>query len=251
MKNQKLLNEPERVKVIGVPISVINLEIAIEFIERNFDDIRGNYICVSNAHTCVMAHENEDYMKVQSESIMSLPDGKPLSVIGKKKTKNNMSRVTGYDFINKILYDNRFKGKRHYFYGTTQEVLDTMIKKLKDMYNIEVCGYEPSVFRELTEDEIDELADRVNKSKADFLWVAIGAPRQEILMNRLKGKVNCIMIAVGGVFNILAGKVKNAPKWMQELGLEWFYRFCKEPRRLFKRYLITNSKFIYYNWRDK
>ena len=90
------------------------------------------------------------------------------------------------------------------------------------------------------------MAQRINQSGANFAWVAIGAPRQEILMNRLKDKVNCLMVGVGGAFNILAGIVGDAPMWMQNAGLEWLYRLCKEPKRLFKRYLITNSKFIFY-----
>ena len=127
-----------------------------------------------------------------------------------------------------------------------------MIKKVKEDYpDLNICGYEPSIFRELDEKDLNELIERINKSKADFVWVGIGAPRQENLMYRLKGKTNSIMTGVGGAFNILAGLVNDAPKWMQKAGLEWFYRFIKEPRRLFKRYMVTNPKFIWYNWRDK
>jgi len=109
-----------------------------------------------------------------------------------------------------------------------------------------ICGYEPSVFRELRDDEVDALAERINAAKADFIWVALGAPRQEMLMHRLRGKVCGVMCGVGGAFNILAGIVSDAPVWMQNMGLEWFYRLIKEPKRLFRRYLVTNTKFLYY-----
>lgn len=252
MKNQKLLNEPERVNVIGVPISVVNLESATKFVKDNFDAIKGNYICASNAHTCVMAHDNKDYMKVQSESIMSLPDGKPLANVGKKKGYKIIEKTTGTHFMQEIFINNNFKDCKHYFYGNTEENLNIMIKKVKEKYpNLKICGYEPSIFRELKDEEVKELADRINKSEADFVWVGIGAPRQEILMNRMKKMTNSIMTGVGGAFNILADLVNDAPMWMQKIGLEWFYRLIKEPRRLFKRYLITNSRFIYLNWRDK
>ena len=105
---------------------------------------------------------------------------------------------------------------------------------------------EPSVFRPLSEDEKTELCSRVDAVNADFCWVALGAPRQEILMHALNGRTNSLMIGVGGAFNVLAGRVPEAPRWMQDIGLEWFYRLIQEPGRLFKRYAVTNTKFIWY-----
>lgn len=245
-------NAPKRVNVIGVPISAVNLEIALDYLDKNFDDIRGNYICASNAHTTVMAHEDKDYLEVQSNSIMSLPDGKPLSVVGKKKGFKDMQKTTGPHFMQSTFTDERFKNKKHYFYGSTEETLNLLIKNVKEKYpNLNICGYEPSIFRELDEKDLNELIERINKSDADFVWVGIGAPRQEKLMYRLKGKTNTIMTGVGGAFNILAGLVNDAPKWMQNVGLEWFYRLIKDPKRLFKRYVVTNTKFIWYNLKDK
>lgn len=248
MEKQNILNVvPRRTEIIGVPISVVNMEDCLQFVSQNFEAIRGEYICASNVHTTVMAHEDSRYMKVQSESILSIPDGKPLSVVGRKNGYLEMDKVTGTHFMQNTFTDSRFQGRRHYFYGTSDKTLNQMIMKVKQDYpNLCICGYEPSVFRELAEIELEELARRINQSEADFVWVALGAPRQELLMNRLKGKVNSLMIGVGGAFNILAGIVKDAPMWMQNAGLEWLYRLCNEPKRLFKRYFVTNSKFIYY-----
>ncbi len=243
---------PQRVNIIGVPISCVNMEECLNFVSKKFDDIRGEYICASNVHTTVMAHDDSSYLKAQSESVLSLPDGKPLSIVGKKCGFKNMDKVTGTHFMQNTFTDKRFKGKKHYFYGTSKETIEAMVKKVRvDYPDLEICGYEPSIFRELTDKEVDELAKRINEKNADFLWVGIGAPRQELLMNRLKGKVNSIMTGVGGAFNILAGIVNDAPQWMQNAGLEWFYRFCKEPKRLFKRYIVTNSKFLYLLIRGK
>ena len=253
MKKQKILsNVPNRINIIGVPISIVNLEIVLNYLSENFDEIRGNYICASNVHTTVMAHEDTKYLKVQSESIISLPDGKPLSIIGNKAGYKEMHKTTGTHFMQAIFTDIRFKNKKHFFYGNSKDNLELMISKIRNDYpNLNICGYEPSIFRELTENELQSLMERINASKADFVWVGIGAPRQEILMNKLKGKTNTIMTGVGGAFNILAGLVNDAPKWMQNFGLEWFYRFIKDPKRLFKRYFVTNNKFIYYLWRKK
>ena len=251
-KSNISFNTPKKVIIIGVPISVVNMDSVLSFVCDELDHLRGNYICASNVHTTVMAHENQSYLKAQMESVISLPDGKPLSVVGKKKGNKEMEKTTGTHFMQNLFIDKRFKNISHYFYGTTVETLNQIKNNISHEYtDLKVCGYEPSIFRELTDDEGDELAERINKSKADFVWVAIGAPRQELLMNRLKGKVNAVMVGVGGAFNILAGKVNDAPMWMQNLGLEWLYRLYKEPRRLFKRYFITNSKFLYYVWRDR
>jgi len=246
MTKPSISNEaPPKVSVIGVPISAVTMESALQFVSRDLEDLRGSYICASNVHTTVMARENEKYWRAQSESVMSLPDGKPLSVVGRKNAPCAMEKVTGTHFMQNIFTDPRFAGKQHYFYGIAKEDLENMIVKVRQDYpELNICGYEPSIFRELSDTEVEELAQRINKAQADFIWVAIGAPRQELLMNRLKGKVNGIMTGVGGAFNILAGKVNDAPMWMQNAGLEWLYRLWKEPRRLFKRYFVTNTKFL-------
>lgn len=252
MRKAEISNIPPRVEVIGVPISAVTMEYALAFVTENLESLRGAYVCASNVHTTVMAREDSHYLKVQSSSVMSLPDGKPLSVVGRKKTDCPMEKVTGTHFMQNIFTDPRFAGRRHYFYGIAKEDLDAMIAKVRQDYPaLHICGWEPSVFRELSEEEVEQLTDRVNQAQTDFLWVAIGAPRQEKLMYRLKGRTNCLMTGVGGAFNILAGKVDDAPMWMQNMGLEWFYRLAKEPRRLFKRYLITNSKFIWYLLKSK
>lgn len=244
--------KPDKVPIIGVPISVVSIESTLKFVHENFEQIRGEYICASNVHTTVMAYDNVDYWKVQNESVLSLPDGKPLSVIGKKRTGCIMEKVTGLSFMRHIFSDPRFSGKKHFFYGTQEDTLKIMIERIqKEFPQLNICGYKPSAFRELSDEEIIDLYETINESKADFIWVALGAPRQEILMHRLKGSVNGIMCGVGGAFNILAGIVKNAPKWMQDMGLEWFFRLINEPKRLFRRYLVTNTKFIWYLLQEK
>lgn len=123
---------------------------------------------------------------------------------------------------------------------------------MKDTYpNLKIVGVEPSVFRPLSLEEENELLERINGSGADFVWVALGAPRQEMFCNKLSGKTQALWVAVGGALNVISGVIPRAPQWMQNHGLEWFYRFMKEPRRLFKRYFVTNSKFLWYLFRDK
>ncbi|SHM38203.1 WecB/TagA/CpsF family glycosyltransferase [Ruminococcus flavefaciens] len=236
----------ERVKIIGVPISAVNMESCIANIYEDLDKVKGQYICVSNVHTTVMAHDDPKYFKVQADSFMSVPDGKPLSMVGKKQYPN-MDRVTGPDLMRRIFEESKNRLTRHYFYGNNKENLEKLIKVIKKKYpQVVICGYEPSVFRDMSKTEEQELAERINTTNPDFVWVALGAPRQEFFCNRMVGKINGLMIGVGGAFNVLAGIVPEAPIWMQKLCLEWFYRFIQEPRRLFKRYAVTNTKFIWY-----
>lgn len=246
INREQLQSIPQRVNIIGVPISAVNMDSCIDFIFNNWNSIRGNYICVSNAHTTVMAHDNPDYYKVQASSLLSIPDGKPLSVIGRKQCPE-MDRVTGPDLMRKIFELSANKEIRHFFYGTTQENLDALLNKIKKDYPwVNVVGCEPSVFRPMSSEEESELAYRINCTNPDLVWVALGAPIQEEFCYRNEGKINGLMIGVGGAFNVISGVINEAPRWMQNIGLEWFYRFMKEPRRLFKRYLSTNSKFILY-----
>lgn len=247
MNKQGISNKSiNRVDIIGVPISAVNMESCIYAIFDDFNIIKGQYICVSNVHTTVMAHDDPLYYKAQTESFMSVPDGKPLSVLGRKKFPE-MDRVTGPDLMRRIFEESKNKELRHFFYGNTKENLDIFINYLKKEYPwLIISGYEPSVFRDMSSDEEDMLALRINDSKPDFVWVALGAPRQELFCNRMKGKIYGLMVGVGGAFNVISGIVPEAPDWIKNCGLEWFFRLIQEPKRLFKRYTITNTKFLFY-----
>ena len=239
-------NEIPRVSIIGVPISAVNLDSCVRQIEKHLDEVKGQYICVSNVHTTVIAHDEPDYFRVQAESFLSVPDGKPLSVIGRRQYPQ-MGRVTGPELMRRLFEESRRKGYRHYFYGNTPENLELLVTKLRSRYpHLNIVGYEPSVFRALSTQEEEELIRRVTAAAPDFLWVGLGAPRQERFCAAMKGRIPALMIGVGGAFNVLAGLIPEAPDWMQNSGLEWLYRLSREPGRLFGRYLTTNTKFLYY-----
>ncbi|MFQ6859842.1 MAG: WecB/TagA/CpsF family glycosyltransferase [Collinsella sp.] len=235
-----------RTPIIDVPITATNMGDALAFISEHLTEIKGEYICVSNAHTTVMAHDDPAYYRVQTESLMSVPDGKPLSVVGRKAVPT-MSRVTGPDLMREVFEVSAERGYRHYLYGNTRENLDALVEALeRDYPGIDICGAEPSVFRDMTPLEEAELAGRINRTEPDFVWVALGAPRQECFCHRMRGSIDGLMVGVGGAFNILAGITPEAPVWMQNLSLEWLYRLIQEPKRLFGRYFVTNSKFMFY-----
>ena len=246
MQSREYIGLPPRADVIGVPISAVNMDSAVDFLLKNFEAAHGDYICVSNAHTTVTAHDDPAYFAVQAGSLLSLPDGKPLSVVG-RKAYPDMGRVTGPDFMRRIFEESKDRPMRHFFYGTRQSDLDALLPALKARYPwLQIAGSEPSVFRPMTEEEEADLAERINSSRPDFVWVALGAPRQELFCARMEGRIRGIMVGVGGAFNVLAGLVPEAPQWVQNIGMEWFYRLIQEPGRLFKRYLVTNTRFLWY-----
>ena len=181
-----------------------------------------------------------------------MPDGKPLSSVGVRRGYSEMGRVTGPDFMEQVIAATEKSDARHYFYGTTQKNLNALLEYLKANYpQLSIVGCEPSLFRPLTIQEETELCDRINESKADFVWVALGAPRQEKFCAKLSKNTKAVWIAVGGAFNVISGVIPRAPQWMQDHSLEWLYRWSKEPKRLFKRYVETNSKFVFYLIREK
>lgn len=231
--------------ILGVNINVTNMQETVKVITENLESIKGNYICVSNVHTTIMSYEDEKYKAIQNSGFMALPDGKPLSIVSKKRGFKDAERVTGPDLMEEIFKISEEKGYSHYFYGSTQETLDTLKVKLNNKYpNMKIAGMYSPPFRKLTENEDKDVIENINKENPDFIWIGLGAPKQEIWMMEHKGKVNGLMLGVGAGFDYHAGKIERAPMWMQKYSLEWLFRLNQEPKRLFKRYINTNSKFI-------
>lgn len=236
-------NSIPTVNILGVDIAAIDMDWLIRFTKENIKKLSGDYICVSNVHTTVTAFEDDDYKRIQNGGIMAIPDGGPLSTVGRKRGAKEMARTTGPSYMGEVL---RIGGYRHFFYGSTEETLEKLSANLtKDYPQSIVTGMYSPPFRELTEKEDNEIIEMINKTNPDFVWIGLGAPKQEKWMAAHQGKIIGLMVGVGAAFDYYAGNIKRAPKWMQKCNLEWLYRLMQDPKRLFKRYLITNSKFIW------
>lgn len=236
----------ETCNILGVNIAVTNLHNTVSYIEENLEKLKGNYICVSNVHTIVTSYENNAYMKIQNGGILALPDGKPLSIVSKRKGFKNAKRVTGPDLMGAIFKESEIKGYTHYFYGSSNETLKLLKEKLSKKYpKLKVCGMYSPPFRNEVCVESEKFINSINSLNIDFFWVGLGAPKQEKWMALHKNKINSVMVGVGAGFDYYAEKLKRAPKWMQECSLEWFYRLLQDPGRLLKRYLSTNIKFLW------
>lgn len=245
MSKSKVKSKLKTCNILGVNINVISMIDTVRIITENLEYLKGDYICVSNVHTTVMSYEDESYKDIQNSGFMALPDGKPLSVISKKRGYKESERVTGPDLMEEIFKISEEKGYSHYFYGSTQETLNKLKVKLYEKYpNIKIGGMYSPPFRKLTEQEDMVIVENINKVKPDFVWVGLGAPKQEVWMSENKSKVNGLMIGVGAGFDYHSGNINRAPVLMQKLSLEWLYRLFQDPKRLARRYLNTNIKFI-------
>lgn len=232
--------------IMGVNIAAINMGWLCSYVQKNLKVLSGDYVCVSNVHTTVTAFENPEYLKVQNGGIMAIPDGGPLSSVGHRRGFKQMERTTGPSFMGEILKVSVEKGYRHYFYGSTPETLEKLNDVLLHDYpGIQIAGMYSPPFRPLTDEEDRTIVDRINEVEADFVWVGLGAPKQEKWMAQHQGKVNGIMVGVGAGFDYFAGNIDRAPEWMQKSNLEWVYRLMQDPKRLFSRYFYTNTKFIW------
>lgn len=233
--------------ILGVNIAAINMDWLLDFTDNHLSELAGDYMCVSNVHTTVTSMEEPDYCAVQNGGIIAIPDGGPLSSVGRKRGFEKMERTTGPGYMGEIFSITAEKGYRHFFYGSTEETLDLLRQKLNEKYpGIEIAGMYSPPFRALTDDEDNEIINMINETKPDFVWVGLGAPKQENWMARHQGKIDGFMVGVGAGFDYFAENISRAPMWMQKLNLEWVYRLMQDPKRLFMRYWHTNTRFIWH-----
>ena len=237
--------------ILGTKINITDMEKTVSYIEQHLDELKGHYICVSNVHTTVTAYRDEEYRNVQNNAAMNIPDGKPLSIVQRHSGFKNAGRVPGPDLMPEIFRLSEKKGYRHYFYGSRQETLDALKVKLAEEYpKMNVVGMYSPPFRPMTEEEDEEAIRNINECNPDFIWIGLGAPKQEKWMAAHDGRVCGVMLGVGAGFDFHAGTIKRAPLWMQEFCMEWLFRIGQDPKRLFPRYLDTNFSFVFYLFRE-
>lgn len=241
------MGELKYCEILGTRINVTDMERTLAYINGHLSELRGSYICVSNVHTTVMAYEDSGYRKIQNSAAMALPDGKPLSIYSRKRGFADAGRVTGPDLMSELLKLSSVYGYRHFFYGSTDETLALVRAAIEKNYpKAHIAGMHAPPFRPLDASEDEAVINMINSAEPDFIWVGLGAPKQEQWMHEHSGKLGGVCVGVGAGFDYLAGNIKRAPKIMQKLCLEWLYRLLQDPKRLWKRYVVTNSKFIIY-----
>ena len=231
--------------ILGINIDIISSpQKLLEYILKN--DLDVSYITVNNVHTIIEATKSQKYKKVINESLFALPDGQPLVLLQKLKGCHDSHRIFGPSLMEKLIDIGRNIDLKHYFFGSSIKTISKMLENIETNYpNTKIAGTFSPPFREFTKTENNEFLRKMNDSKADIYWIGLGAPKQEIWISENYSKLkHGLMIGIGAGFDYLAGNIKHAPEWMKNLSLEWFYRLIQDPRRLWKRYLVTNTLFI-------
>jgi N-acetylglucosaminyldiphosphoundecaprenol N-acetyl-beta-D-mannosaminyltransferase len=193
----------------------------------------------------IEAHQDKTFRSVVNNANIATPDGMPLAKSLGVLYGKSQDRVAGMDLFPSLLKESEERELSVFLYGSTEEVLTKIIERIKkDHPGLKIAGYYSPPFRVLTEIEKKEIIDLINGSGPDFVMVALGCPKQEKWMAEHKNKINSCMLGVGGAFPVYAGVQDRAPQWVQNISMEWAYRLIQEPKRLWKRYVITNSLFI-------
>jgi len=242
----ELVHAPGRVNVIGSRISDCDRDAALRLLGRAVLVGHGGYVCFSNVHTVVLGRSDPVVRAITNRSLLSLADGKPVYWVGRKMGARRIGHVPGPDFFVEML--RLYPDAGHFFYGSSPEVLCRLTSCLEQTIpDIRICGSLSPPFRPLTDDERLLHYRTIRDSGAAFAWIGLGAPKQERWMaDAWEHLKPCIALGVGAAFDFSAGTVQRAPRGLGRLGLEWLYRLLQEPRRLWKRYLVSNSLFIYY-----
>lgn len=235
-----------RVNVLGVGISALNLQSALGEIAGAIRARRKGYICVTGVHGVMEAQSNEDFRRILNNAFLCTPDGMPMVWVGRASGQSQMSRVYGPDLMLDICAWSESNPCRHFFFGGAPGVAEVLCEKLRARFpKMEVVGTYTPPFRALNAREEDELLEKVRAARPDIFWVGLSTPKQEKFMAEYLPKLDTtLMVGVGAAFDFLSGRVRQAPRWMQRSGLEWFYRLCSEPRRLAGRYFKNNPIFV-------
>jgi N-acetylglucosaminyldiphosphoundecaprenol N-acetyl-beta-D-mannosaminyltransferase len=234
------------VSILGIPISLVTIETAVDTIIGWTEKRQAEYVCVRDVHGVKLAAQDTQFMKIHHNAGMVTPDGMPLVLLSKLRSQLRCGRVCGSDLLDAVCRAGEAKGLRHYFYGGKPGIPETLICKLKEKYPLlNVAGFYSPPFRPLTVEEDDAIVARIKATGAQIVWVGLSTPKQEFWMRDHVGRIEgATLMGVGAAFDFHSGAVTRAPKWMQNSGLEWLHRLISEPRRLWRRYLIAIPWFL-------
>lgn len=237
-----VLSERSRLEVGPVDVDIATLDDAAHAIVGGALT-GGVHLC--NAYTIALADEDPKLAMVLADDAANLPDGMPLVWWARRRGHTNAERVYGPDLMERVLDLGRSYETTHYLYGSTPDVLAALEAAIERRWpGATIVGTESPPFRELSDDELAATVERANDLEAAVIWVGMGTPKQDYIVHRMAQLSDRAFVAVGAAFDFIAGTKKQAPRWIMKLGMEWAYRLATEPRRLWKRYVIYNCKFI-------
>ena len=240
------------ISLLGVNVSRVNPVLAVGQICEWVAQKQRTYVCVAPVATLVDAQQDPKYLQAVNGAGMVTPDGMPVVWLARSRGCKDIARTYGPDLLLETCNQGQDLGLRHFFYGATEDTLQKLQQKLLGAYpRIKVVGTYAPAFKPGVWQEDKEVIDRINSSGADIVWVGLGSPKQDFWMQLHRPLLDVpVIVGAGAAFDFCSGAKPQAPRWMQGLGLEWFFRLCCEPGRLWKRYLVGNSLFLFYLLKD-
>ena len=239
----------ETCSVLGFPYAVSTVEgSAQRIIAMAKEKGSTKSVVFAPVYDAVLAKQNAAVREAMLSADMICPDGMPIAWMQRLKGHKAAGRCCGPDVMDEVFRRSVEAGQRHFFYGSTQDVLSAMIANVEGRYQgVKVCGHYSPPFRVLSAEEDAMVIAMLDQSGADYLWVGLGCPKQQLWMHEHKQRITVpVMLGVGAAFDFFAGTKSRAPVWMQKRGLEWLFRLCSEPKRLWKRYTVYNALFAWY-----
>jgi len=206
----------------------------------------GKHVHLANAYTVALADQSHHYRATMAAPALNFPDGKPIGWFSRlRRHSPRLNQVRGPQLFLDVFDQGRFHGIKHFLLGSTPEVLSALERELTTKFpGVEIVGLESPPFRALTASEHEEQDALIMASGAHIVWVGLGTPKQDVEAHRIADRLPVVAVAIGAAFDFAAGTLKSAPEWMTKSGLEWVFRFSREPRRLWRRYVFGNARFI-------
>jgi len=237
---------PPRVNVLGVGVHALNLRSAVEVLRTAIETRAKGYVCVTGVHGVSEAQSDPAFRSILNRAFLNTPDGMPMVWIGRGFGFREMERVYGPDLLLEVCQASERAGWRHFFYGGGPGTAEALAAVLQAKFpKLQIVGTHTPPFRPLTPAEFQDFQAQIIAARPDIIWVGLSTPKQELFMSSSIGSLDVpIMIGIGAAFDLISGKVRQSPRWIQRLGFEWLYRLIQEPRRLWKRYLKNNPLFV-------
>lgn len=235
-----------RVDVLGVGISVVDTGAALETIGGWIERREPNYVCVTGVHGVMECQRDAELLGIHNRSGLTVPDGMPMVWAGRRAGADGIGQVRGSDLMLAVLATAAVRGWSSFLYGGAPGVPERLAARLNERFpGIRIADVHSPPFRPPTRDEDAAIVDRIDRSRADLVWVGLSTPKQERWMAEHRSRLSApVLLGVGAAFDMHAGLVPQAPLWMQRRGLEWSYRVAREPRRLARRYLRNNPAYL-------
>ena len=232
--------------VLGARINALGWVESIRVIADWASRRESRFVCISNAHMVVAARDDLGLAEAMRLSDMATPDGAPVAWMLRRQGFTDQPRISGTELMRSYLKHAAACGEGIFLLGSTEDTLARLqVALLKEFPGLKIAGAVSPPFRPLTAEEDAAIVAQINASETGTVWVSLGCPKQEKWMLEHRGRVNAVMVGVGAAFDFIAGTVPRAPLWMQGGGLEWLHRLASEPGRLWRRYLVTNTLFVF------